>query len=757
MPGGLPIELTSYVGRRVELAEAAKLLPASAVVTLAGPGGVGKTRLAIRVAEQAAAGFPDGVIFVELAELRDAELLADTVAFALGLQDQSARATVDTIIRRIGTRRMLLVLDNCEHLIVMCAQLVAALVADCPGLVVLATSRQSLGVVGERILPVAPLPVPDPADVPSAASVAGCDAVRLFVDRARAVLPAFAVTDDNCRDLVALCGKLDGLPLAIELAAVRLRSLSLRQIADRLGQRLTLLTSSHEGSPLRQRTLRALIDWSHELCSEAEQQVWARASVFAGSFTLDAADQVCSGAGVDEEKVFDHLDALLDKSVLGREESDGVVRYRMLEVVRQYGQHQLARSGDRDRVMRRHRDWYAGLAARFDAGWLSAEQATWITRLRREHPNLRTALDFCVTVPGESVAGLRIVNAIPDYWGISGMYAEGRIWLERLVAVAPVDVPERVGALITCGRLALMQEDLEVGVARLTEAGELAEDPVETAFVSGMWGLVALFSGEAARGVELLGGALDTFQERGVLRGELILSYLQGLALGLAGEMDRGRSQLAHGIARSAACGETIWRVYALWALALIETVHGDPDAAEAAAHECLRLARPLDLRLAAATATETLAWTAQRKGSHRRAAVLFGAADTIWRGIGVSPHRYVIFGAPRREHLELTRHALGTTDFDRAFAQGGKLTFPAAIAYALDESPTVPAPRVPHLTKRETQIAELVAKGLTNREIATRLNIALRTADTHVENILAKLQITTRTKVATWITTQSP
>jgi len=324
-------EATSYVGRERELVDVARSLTEARLVTLTGPGGVGKTRLALRVlwaAEEGAVGlrFPDGAVFVSLAELRDPALVPGAVAGALGRHALSARPAMEIVIEHLRARTMLLVLDNCEHLLDACAELVHAVLTACPDVAVLATSRQSLGVDGEHVWLVPPLEVPH-RELGTMASVFGYDSVRLFAERAQAVVPSFEVTEQNLPAVVELTRRLEGLPLAIELAAARIRSLSPAQIAARLSRRLPTLTLGARTAPQRQQTLRATIDWTYELCTEAERLVWARASVFAGSFELEAAEYVCGGDGI---TVLDALDGLLDKSVLMRVELGGTLGYRML-------------------------------------------------------------------------------------------------------------------------------------------------------------------------------------------------------------------------------------------------------------------------------------------------------------------------------------------------------------------------------------------------------------------------------------------
>ncbi|MGH3469585.1 MAG: ATP-binding protein, partial [Thermocrispum sp.] len=616
-----PAEITTYVGRESEILAATRLLGMSSVVTLTGPGGVGKTRLALRVAAELRATFADGAVFVPLAELHEPKLLVSTLAERLGLSDQSARPATDVLVKALRQSRLLLVLDNCEHLVGECAQLIDTLVRACPGLVVLVTSRQSLGLAGERILPVPPLAIPEPSEPPD--RLPRFDAVRLFVDRATAVVPSFAISEDNAADVVLLCSQLDGLPLAIELAAVRLRALSVRQVAERLGERFTLLSGSGKRTgPSRHETLRALIDWSHELCTEQQRLLWARLSVFAGSFDLDSAEAVCSAEGLDRGIVLDLVDGLIDKSILLRAEQSGVVRYRMLETVRQYGEDRLRLADDLLRMKRRHRDWYLELTLRCEAEWLGPRQAEWIDRLRGEHANLRAALDFCASDPAEASAGLRMVPAVKEYWLVRGFTTEGRIHLTKLLASAPEDAPSRARALWCNAFLELIQGDMPAYQRTLPTAAELAEataDDSARAFVLHVRGYAALVGADMQTAAELFGTAADMFHAQHDLSAELWSRFNYGISIALAGELDRGRQVLRECIDALIARGEVYFRSWALWSLAAAEYLAGDLSRAREAGFEVLRLQQSIGDQVIIGFALTVTAGCANHGGEDRR------------------------------------------------------------------------------------------------------------------------------------------
>src|SRR5260370_148012 len=391
----LPADLTSFVARRPEAAQIRQLLSTSRLVTLVGVGGVGKTRLGVHAARDVQRAFPDGVFLVALAALTDPALLPHTVIDALAIPEQSSRAPMNILADYLRHRQILLIFDNCEHLLESAAELAAALLRSASGLRVLATSRQGLRVPGEHIMPVPTLPVPAP-DVPLVPGFAAqYAALALFAERAAAVVPGFAITAENEAAVVRLCQRLEGIPLAIELAAVRLRVLPVADLATRLDRRFQLLTEGNRTAPERHQTLRAAIDWSFDLCTPAEQLLWARTSVFGASFDLEAAEAICTDATLPPQPILHTLTGLTDKSISIREEHAGHVRFRMLETIREYGQARLRESGTESALKQRHRDWYLKRVEEASAQWFGPQQEGWSTRLLLEHATLRMALRFC--------------------------------------------------------------------------------------------------------------------------------------------------------------------------------------------------------------------------------------------------------------------------------------------------------------------------------------------------------------------------
>src|SRR5258705_393595 len=367
--GNLPLELTSFVGRRAELSAAKHMLSSSRLVTLTGIGGVGKTRLALRAATELATDFADGVWLVELGELRDGSLLVDVVATGLGVRDESARPLEDVLVEFVSARKLLLVLDNCEQVVDAVAKLTETLLRGCPELRIIATTREALGIGGEAVLRVAPLTFPGPEPETTLGGLPAYDAVALFAERAAAAVPGFELTNDNKATVARICSKLDGLPLAIELAAARLRALSPEQVLERLVDRYSLLTRGSRGAPTRQQTLSWSVGWSYDLCTPAEQQLWSRLSVFAGSFELEAAEDICNG-DLAPEDILDLLSLLVDKSILTRTEHNGVVRFRLLETLRDYGREQILQGDRYPELRRRHTDWYRRMVSDAAADWV---------------------------------------------------------------------------------------------------------------------------------------------------------------------------------------------------------------------------------------------------------------------------------------------------------------------------------------------------------------------------------------------------
>jgi len=457
----MPVQLTSFVGREKEKAEVERLLRTTRLLTLTGAGGAGKTRLALQAAAHLLDEFKDGVWFVDLAPISEPTLVPHAVATAMKIPEQQGRPTLTALSEYLHPRQLLLILDNCEHLLVACAGLADALLRACPHLKILTTSRQPLEVEGETTWRVPSLPLPDVQQrMLSPEGLRANDAVRLFVERASAASPEFGLTDRNAMVVAKVCNRLDGIPLAIELAAARVRTMSVERIVERLDDRFRLLATGGSTALPRHRTLRGAMDWSYDLLSEAERAMLRRLSVFAGGFTLDAAEGVCAGDSVQRDDVLPLLTQLVDKSLVVLYEHDGTERYRLLETVRQYTADKLAESGESADTRRRHRDWYLALALQADAELRGPTQRVWIARLEAERDNVRAALAWSLSEDGGE-AGLRLAGAMAWFWVMQANVNEGREWLEKaLSSVREPSPAARAKALNGAGIMAWRQGDL---------------------------------------------------------------------------------------------------------------------------------------------------------------------------------------------------------------------------------------------------------------------------------------------------------
>lgn len=771
--GALPAELTTFVGRRRELREARRLLGSSRTLTLTGPGGVGKTRLALRVAAEVRRTFPDGVWFVELAALRDPELLPHTVANTLELRQVSLDPAAD-LAAHLEQKQLLVVLDNCEHLTDACAVLASKLLAAAPDLRILATSRHVLGTEGEQILPVPPLSVPDTEVL--AGDATHYESVRLFLDRAGAVAPDFAITETNRDAVIELCRRVEGIPLAIELAAVWLRILSPTQILDRLEDRFRLLTSDRRAAPARQQAMDATVGWSYDLCSAEEQLLWARLSVFSGGFDLEAAEDVCSGDGISHSEVLNLIASLVGKSIIVRllATERSAARYEMLEIIRQYGAQRL--DEDRARVLRvRHRDHYRSVAQRFAAEGFGPHQADWFMRLRRESGNVRAALDFCLAHRSEAVVALDIAAPLWNFW-FAGYLREGYRYLTRALDLATEQTRSRAYGLWAASYLAMFATDFERNAVMLAECEEIAtrlDDDLLHARIKECRGQATLYRGDLPGAIELLDQARQEFRAVGDLLGEfdtLILLTAGTFFLDdpRADEFSRGARALAeqHGAQSSTA--------YALWAVGIAQWRAGNFDEATSSLRKSVRLFQPMKDLTGISFGVQALSWCAAFASPDERAARLLGASQAVWRTSGAKVDETTAYSVFDRRSEGALRAALGSarfesTRFEEAFAVGASYSFDQAVALALGEdgdasesqaAGTTQAPRPGSeapggLTRREQEIAGLLAEGLTNREIAARLVISLRTAETHVDHILTKLGMTSRAQVASWLAEQ--
>ncbi|WP_325052114.1 protein kinase domain-containing protein [Nocardia stercoris] len=760
--GNLPVELSSFVDRRTPQSEVKNLLSGSHLVTLTGIGGVGKSRLALRVAHNLRQKYANGTWLIELGNLRADESLPNVLAATLGVFDHGGGPPLDTLIELLAHQDVLLVLDNCEHMIVAVAQLAESLIRACPGVRILATSREPLDIGGEVVYPLSPLEIPDTsAEPPLGGAAQRSDAVTLFEERAAAAVPGFEVDGDNRLPVARVCARLEGLPLAIELAAARTRTMSVEQILTRLDDRFALLTRGSRSAPRRQQTMHFCMDWSHDLCTPDEQRLWRRLSVFTGGVELDAVLQVCS-ADTTETELLDTLSGLVDKSILVRKEVAGSVRFQMLETVRAFGQEKAEESGEDHLLRRRHRQWCERLVAQAGASWIGPQQMYWVDRLERELPNISEALEFSLTDAEDS--GLRIAVTLQMFWMSRGRISEGRRWYERVLARPSAgSTVDRAKALHAATLMAGLQGDLRSAVGHVTELAGLIEqtaDPMVPALLANIQADYALTSGEGdpSQAVADLEHALRTYELCGDVRMQLDARISLGWAYALQGDTVRALACLQKAIDLTESAGETLYRSWTLWSAGFAEWRRGEPDRATRSLASGIRLARTVADPLVATGCLETLAWIAAEQGDVRRAAVLMGASDALGRLAGSSTilrhHR------PFRDECEQrSRRVLGVRAFDAARQEGAAMSLDAAVAFALGEQPrgTSSADRsCGGLTAREREVAGLVAEGLTNWAIADRLVVSQRTVQGHVEHILTKLGFTSRAQIAAWVVAQA-
>jgi predicted ATPase/DNA-binding CsgD family transcriptional regulator len=763
-PGRVRGEFTEFVGRRAELTHIREALGPARLVTLAGPGGIGKTRLALQAASSARRAFRDGVWMTELAGLRDPALLVPEIARSLGLLDQSARWAVATLSDYLAARQALLVLDNCEQLLDACAVLADALLRACPELRIIATSRQVLGVAGEVTIAVPPMSVPVPTRPQAPEELLKYEAVRLFVGRGSGVLPGFALDGRNGPAVADLCRRLEGIPLAIELAAVRLRSLSPEQILSHLHDRFQMLSRGGAAAEPRHQTMQATLDWSYDLLTEPERWMWRRVSVFAGSFDLDAAEAVCTGDGIAAETIIDLIDGLVAKSILLRRAGHGRARYRLLDTIREYGQQKIRAEGNERPLRARHRSWYAGLAARQEA--FGHRRSEWISDLDTDHENLRAALEFSLSDPQEVAAGVELACDLWVYWETHGHLTEGRRTLAAALAQLPETVAVRPRALWVAGYLALIQADLPDArtllEAALSAAG-LADDINAVAYASSFLGYLLCYLGDPGQGRTLARTALKLHRESGDQIGVALALAQIGLTHQHAGEAQAAADRWGESVRVCEASGNVWYQANSQWGLGVAEWLLGNLD--KAALLECaaLRTMRHMDDPMGVVLCLDALASIAVRRKQAVRALTLLGGADAAWAAIPAA--RQPALCGYYDAALAAARETLPESASAAAFAKGTAMSQAEAIAFALGEPPG-PAPRpragspakLPGtLTRRELEVAAQVAQGLSNRHIAAALVISPRTAETHVQHIMDKLGFSTRAQVAAWAAGSGP
>jgi predicted ATPase/DNA-binding CsgD family transcriptional regulator len=755
-PNNLPSALSSFVGRKKELAEVRQLLEDTRLLTLTGAGGCGKTRLALAAADDLVATFADGLWLVDLAPLADPSLVPQAVASTLGLREQPGRSLTKTLSDNLASKRVLLVLDNCEHLIEACAGLAESLLRSCPELRVLATSREALGITGEVAWPVPSLSLPDLRRMPNTDGLSWYESVRLFVERTEAVKPTFALTEQNAPSVAKICYRLDGIPLAIELAAARTKVLSTEEISERLDDCFALLTAGNRTALPRHRALRATMDWSHELLPEQEQILFRRLSVFSGGFTLKAAESVCAGEDFERSNVLDLLSHLVDKSLVIVWENSTGTRYRLLETVRQYGRERLDES--EDEVERRHAGFFVGLAEEAEGELSGSDQARWLTLLQTEHDNLRAALSWSLGEKRDVGFGVRLAAALWPFWFARGYLSEGRRWLESAVSQSGHAAPHAwAKALNGAGWLATFQDEygaakvmIEEGLALYRELGDkegIASSLVYLGFVAvlGQRTDVPLAS--------LLEEATVLKQDLRDRRTVANLLALEGLVALGRGDLEQAVALNEEGLALFRQVSDVLGVVACLTNIGLMMLAQDDYERSATLLRESLRLARGLDHKLYIQYGIIGLAGVAASQGLPVRAARLWGAAEGMSETYGTQLARAVRALIDYEGRLAVARSRLDDAAWSAAWEEGRGMNSEQAIEYALEQEtgPEPPAP-VAHpagLSDREAEVLRLVATGLTNAEVAGQLFLSSRTVEWYLGSIYRKVGLHSRTEAA--------
>lgn len=730
LPNNLPIHLTSFVGRNRETAEVKRLLPTSRLLTITGVGGCGKTRLALQVAADLLEEFPDGVWLVELGTLSDSELVAQRVASAMSVREEAGRPVLATLADHLRQKQLLLLVDNCEHLVGACAHLVETLLKACPRLHVLCTSREALGVPGEIAWHLASLTLPDPHGAARPESLMQCDGTRLFIERAVVASRAFNVTDQNASWLADVCRRLDGIPLAIELAAARTTVLTVQQIAVRLDDCFRLLTGGGRTVLPRHQTLLAAMDWSYGLLSEQERALLRRLSVFAGGWTLEAAEGVCAWEGIETHEVLDLLTHLVAKSLVAMEERDGEARYHLVETVRQYCRDKLRESGEAG-VYERHRNWFLQLVERAKPELQGPDQRHWLNRLEQEHDNLRAALQWSQMEPGSGEAGLTLVAGLWRFWEVHGYLIEGRGWLERMLQRTGGQVSDlRASALSGAGILAYRQGDYVSAAGFYEESLALyrqLENGRGIAFALANLGSVASQQGDHARTRSLYEESLAAVRDSGDQRDVAFALINVAGATEQLGDYARARALYEESVATFEALRDKWGMAHALNNLGLMacrqhdlasarslheralvlqrelsdgrgvaRTLHnladvamqqGESAWAKSLCTESLAIRRELGDRSGIAATLERLARIAATAGDPERAARLLGAAEALRAAIGAP---LPASGRADYDHTVAGVQAgLGDEGFADARVKGRAMELEEAIRYALEEPRT--------------------------------------------------------------------
>jgi predicted ATPase/DNA-binding CsgD family transcriptional regulator len=806
----LPVQLTSFIGRARDLTVVEQFVSTTRLVTLTGVGGSGKTRLAIQIANIISEAFADGVWFVDLAPLSEPELVPQLVVEVLGLHPAPDQPLLESLLYYMRPKKLLLILDNCEHLSIACATFAQQVLSFVPELHILATSREPLGIAGERIYPLSGMGWPainaqtirNGQDGHDLQELIEFDAIHLFVERARLFSPDFKLAFENASVVAEICQRLDGLPLALELASARLNVLTIQEIAARLDDRFALLTSGQRtGFEARHHTLRAAIDWSYALLTAEEQALLRRLAIFAAGCTLDIAEGVCSGEGIEAGRMLDLLASLVDKSlVIAETTRRSQARYRLLETIREYALEKLEQAGEEQRVRDRHLDLFLARAEEAAPRLGDAYQQLWINWLEGEHDNLRAALAWSLE-RGRIEAGLRIACALPRFWEIRGFIQEGMTWFERLLA----QVDERVSPVVGANACTFAAfSAMFLGDARASiEYGRKAVEFAEASGDEGVSVLPFALSGLSS-GARVTGDFQTAFAigERVIpMYREAGQPFYLGMALIAQGDLavelgyfDTARQLLDESLTLAHEAGDVFRIAHTFNTLGDLARSQGNYGEAQSAYENSAALLRQLDARHDLASILRNQGRTCLHAGDIERAYAMFseslaihqaeqhrvGMAECLigFASIAVLVGRpalgvqllaaAVASGRPRtpyawptkrmdyEQYLELARSSLTQDEFQAAQLAGSAMPLEQAIDEALNLplKPSVPGQAVDlpgGLTRRELEVVALIERGLSNREIADELVLSTRTVEKHVANILSKLEFASRAQIMRW------
>ena len=769
-PGNLPVPLSTFVGREREMEEVKRLMASYRLVTLTGTGGSGKTRLALEVASQLIDTFDSGTWWVELASLSNEILLPQAVAKALSVHDIPNQPLSETLAKDLANKELLLVLDNCEHLIAACAQLTQTLLESCPDLRILATSREPLGIPGEIVWSVPPLSLPeqqpwhDPASGENAIPVyQQSEAVCLFVERAALVSPHFTLNAQNGVWIADICRRLDGIPLAIELAAARVKLLTVEHIAARLDNRFKLLTSGSRTAPPRHQTLYATLDWSYALLSETEQRLLRRLSIFAGGWSLEAAEEICADDRLPKGVILDALARLVDKSLVVVQERNGAERYQFLETIRQFARERLVESNEYESIRVPHLNFYLRLAEDAEPLLFGPDQTMWFEQLDMENDNFRAAFEWAVE-RRDAMAALRWVAALWFFWFIRDHYREGQERIAQALVILGADVPSsaRARALNAAGFMSWMRGDYAPARALFEEALTIAnqlDDPVQTAMSTRNLGLVYSRERDYPTARDYLEKSVSLWRELGIKsQAGWALPFLADVVM-YQGDVEQAKALYEESAALMREQKDKIVLAYPLRRLAYVALKSEDHDRATALCQESLALNSQVGDKRGLVACLVALAAIAVAKGQMTRAARWLATVQARLDTLGIT-----LYPADQIEYesnLALVRQHLDDVTFSTVWGEGKSMTLEQAITAVL-ESPHDQSAQSPTLrqatkevfgglTEREREVAGLIAQGKSNREIAEAMTVGVKTIETYVTRILNKLGFDSRVQIATW------